>query len=202
VVSSSGVVFEGLMGYEGHAVMRPTFEERAELARAAMALLTGAKKEVEAAGMQVSIVSGGGTGTHDISGIFPGVTEIQAGSYATMDVRYRNCGLPFQNALTCLATVISVPRDGVAITDAGMKAITGEFGMPEVVRREGLSATRLSEEHGYLQVSDGASVCAGDKIELIPGHGCTTINLHDHFYALREGVVEAIWPIAGRGGIR
>jgi D-serine deaminase-like pyridoxal phosphate-dependent protein len=202
VDASPGLVFEGLMGYEGHAVMRPTREERGDLARAAMALLTGTMKAIEASGIEVSIVSGGGTGTHDISGAYPGVTEIQAGSYATMDVRYRDCGLPFENALTCLTTVISVPRAGVAITDAGMKSITPEFGMPEVVGHEGLTASKLSEEHGFLQVADGAVVRAGQKLELIPSHGCTTINLHDHYYGLREGVVTAIWPIAGRGGVR
>jgi D-serine deaminase-like pyridoxal phosphate-dependent protein len=202
VTTSPGLIFEGVMGYEGHAVMRPTLEERRERAEASMALLTGTKDQVEAAGMEVRIVSGGGTGTHNISGAYPGVTEIQAGSYATMDVRYRNCGLLFECALTCLTTVISVPRAGIAITDTGMKAITPEFGMPEVVGREGLCVTRLSEEHGYLEIVDGVSLCPGDKIELIPSHGCTTINLHDHYYALRQGTVEAIWPIGARGGFR
>ena len=202
VASSPGLVFEGLMGYEGHAVLRPTFEERKEKAEAAMALLVGAKEQVEAAGLEVRIVSGGGTGTYNISGAYPGVTEIQAGSYATMDVRYRDCGVDFECALTCLATVISTPRPGVAITDAGMKALTPEFGMPEVVGREGIVVTKLSEEHGALKLADGVSLRPGDKIELIPSHGCTTINLHDEFYALRDGIVEAIWPIGARGGFR
>jgi len=202
VASSPGLIFEGLMGYEGHAVMRPTFKERREKAEAAMALLVGAKDQVEAAEMDVRIVSGGGTGTYNISGAYPGVTEIEAGSYATMDVRYRDCGLPFQCALTCVTTVISVPRPRVAITDAGMKALTPEFGMPEAVGREGIVVTKLSEEHGALELADGVSLRPGDKIELIPSHGCTTINLHDQFYALRNGVVEAIWPIAARGGFR
>ncbi len=202
VASSPGLIFEGLMGYEGHAVMRPTFEERREKAEAAMALLVGAKERVEAAGLEVRIVSGGGTGTYNVTGAYPGVTEVQAGSYATMDVRYRDCGVGFECALTCLATVISTPRPGVAITDAGMKALTPEFGMPEVVGQEGITVKKLSEEHGALELTDGVSLCPGDKIELIPSHGCTTINLHDQFYALRHGVVEAIWPIAARGGFR
>jgi D-serine deaminase-like pyridoxal phosphate-dependent protein len=202
VVSSAGLAYEGLMGYEGHAVMRPTFEERRELAETAMARLIGTKEQIEAAGVEVKIVSGGGTGTHDISGVYPGVTEIEAGSYATMDVRYRDSGVPFQCALTCLATVISVPRSGVAITDTGMKAITPEFGMPEIVDREGIAVAKLSEEHGILSTDDGLGLCPGEKLELIPSHGCTTINLHDQFYALRNDTVEAIWPIAARGGFR
>jgi D-serine deaminase-like pyridoxal phosphate-dependent protein len=202
VATSPGLVLEGLMGYEGHAVMKPTFEERKQLAEDAMGLLVGAKDQVEAAGLEVKIVSGGGTGTHDISGAFPGVTEIQAGSYATMDVRYRNTGVGFECALTCLATVISVPRPGVAVTDAGMKSLTPEFGMPEVVGREGVAVAKLSEEHGLLEVSEDVDLRPGEKLEFIPGHGCTTINLHEDYYALRDGAVAAIWPIAGRGGVR
>lgn len=202
IKSSRGLIFEGVMGYEGHAVLRPTFDERREKAEAAMALLIETKERIEAAGLEVRIVSGGGTGTYNITGAYPGVTEIQAGSYATMDVRYRECGVDFERALTCLSTVISAPRPGTAITDAGMKAITPEFGMPEVVGHEGITVTKLSEEHGILELADGVTLCPGEKIELIPGHGCTTINLHDELYVLRGGVVEAVWPIAARGGFR
>ncbi|MEP7100071.1 MAG: DSD1 family PLP-dependent enzyme, partial [Burkholderiales bacterium] len=41
---------------------------------------------------------------------------------------------------------------------------------------------------------------------LVPGHCDPTVNLHDHFIALRgglaHGVVEAIWPIDARGRLR
>ena len=39
----------------------------------------------------------------------------------------------------------------------------------------------------------------GDKVEIVPSHGCTTINLHDVFHVVRNGKLEAIWPISGRG---
>lgn len=202
VATSPGLRFEGLMGYEGHAVLRPIFEEREKLAEAAMALLIETKEAVESSGLEVRVVSGGGTGTYNITGAYPGVTEVQAGSYTTMDVRYRDTGVPFDCALTCLTMVISVPRIGAAVADAGTKALTTEFGMPEVVGLEGVTVARLSEEHGILQLGPGVHLCPGEKIEFIPSHGCTTINLHEQFYAIRDGVVEAIWPIAARGGFR
>ena len=37
------------------------------------------------------------------------------------------------------------------------------------------------------------------KIEYIPSHGCTTINLHDRYYCIRNNFLEAIWPITARG---
>ena len=39
----------------------------------------------------------------------------------------------------------------------------------------------------------------GDKIELVPRHGCTTVNLYDQFHVLRDGRLVDVWPVAGRG---
>ncbi|MCL4500004.1 MAG: DSD1 family PLP-dependent enzyme, partial [Chloroflexi bacterium] len=98
-----------------------------------------------------------------------------------------------------LATVISRPTPNLAITDAGMKVLTHEFGLPEVKGVPGAKLLALAEEHGKVQLEDGPSLAAGDKIELIPSHCCTTINLHDRFFAIRNDRLEAIWDIAGRG---
>ncbi|MCA1553564.1 MAG: hypothetical protein LC737_04215 [Chloroflexi bacterium] len=40
---------------------------------------------------------------------------------------------------------------------------------------------------------------AGDQIEMIPAHGCTTINLHDSFYVMEDERLMDIWKIVGRG---
>jgi D-serine deaminase-like pyridoxal phosphate-dependent protein len=42
----------------------------------------------------------------------------------------------------------------------------------------------------------------GDRIEFIPSHIDTTINLHDYYYACRNGKLEAIWPVAARGKVQ
>jgi 3-hydroxy-D-aspartate aldolase len=34
---------------------------------------------------------------------------------------------------------------------------------------------------------------------LIPSHCDPTINLHDVFHVVRDGRLEAVWPIAARG---
>ena len=75
--------------------------------------------------------------------------------------------------------------------------------MPGVKGLDGVEVVSLSEEHGKLDLSDSdADLKPGDTLELIPGHGCTTINLHDRFYGIRNGILEAIWDIAGRGKVR
>ena len=90
------------------------------------------------------------------------------------------------------------------ITDAGLKSVTPEHGMPLVKGRDDLEVHALSEEHGRLRTRSGPceDLEIGDLLEFIPGHGCTTVNLHDRIYALRNGKVEAIWEISARGKVR
>jgi D-serine deaminase-like pyridoxal phosphate-dependent protein len=203
VAGSRNLIFAGLMGYEGHTVTIPAFEDRKREAEKALTLLMDTKELVERSGLEVGIVSGGGTGTYNITGQFPGVTEVQAGSYIFMDSSYRNVLKDFDCALTVLTTVISRPTSDRAITDAGMKTVTKESGLPEVKGMGDVKVAHLSEEHGKLDLSNSdADLKPGDKIELIPSHGCTTINLHDYYFGLRDGKLEAVWSIAGRGKVQ
>lgn len=203
VLKRRGLLFRGIMGYEGHIVLNPDREARESECQKSMTQLVGTKEALEAAGIPVEIVSGGGTGTYAVTGAFPGVTEVQAGSYITMDARYKGLNLGFECALTVLTTVVSRNGPEVVVCDAGMKAVTREFGMPES-KDPRMEVTHLSEEHGKLAVKDPGGVPhrVGDKIEIIPSHGCTTINLHDTFYGVRAGKVEAVWDIAARGKVR
>ncbi len=200
--SLPGLRFEGIMGYEGHAVMIPDTEQRREAARSAMAELVEVKKYLVSNGIPVGIVSAGGTGTYQMTGADPEITELQAGTYATMDLRYRQVGINFRHALTVVAQVISTSGSDQAVTDAGLKSLTPEFGMPQVLDPEGWETEKLSEEHSSLKRSSGKALKPGDIVEFIPSHGCTTINLHDVYYVTRRGIVEAVWPISGRGAIR
>ena len=156
------------------------------------------KTELEKAGFSIPIVSGGGTGTYDIASNVPGVTEVQAGSYLTMDATYGYLNMGFEQAVTLMSTVIAVHGDHV-ILDCGMKSITSEFGMPQPVGLDGASLASLSEEHGHLNLEGKTKLKMGDVVELIPTHGCTTINLHDRFYPVRGDLVEGIWEISARG---
>ena len=200
VAESKGLRFLGLQGYEGHLVMIPNPEERREKALAAMASLVATRRLIERSGLPVQIVSGVGTGTYSFSGNVPGIDEVQAGSYVFMDTKYRSVGIDFECALTVLATIISRPTPNLAITDAGAKALTYEFGLPAVKDIPGATLTSLSEEHGKVVFdAPNLDLKVGDKIELIVSHGCTTINLYDRYFAVRDGRLEAVWPIAARG---
>ena len=205
VERAKGLKFVGLMGYEGHTVHMPDFQERKKAAERSMKFLIETKELVEDAGLEVGIVSGGGTGTYQISGTYPGVTEVQPGSYIVMDTQYKSIeGMEaFEIAISVLTTVISRPQPNIAITDGGLKVMTREFGLPLVKGLEGAKLLHLSEEHGKLELEGEArSLRVGDKIEFLPSHCCTTINLHDYFYGVTDGRLEVVWEIAGRGKSR
>jgi len=202
VAALPGLRFEGLMGYEGHTVMIPDMGERRKAAEESMAKLVGSAELLRQNGLPVGIVSGGGTGTYQITGNYPGVTEVQAGSYATMDAKYREVGMDFETALTVVARVISANTPGRAVIDAGLKTLSPEFGVPKLISPDGWRLARLSEEHGNLECDGGAPLKPGDVVEIAPTHGCTTINLYDAYHVICDGIVEAIWPISGRGKSR
>ena len=200
VERTKGIRLRGVFGYEGHVQFIPDRQERTAKGQDANGRLVRAAKELSGLGMNIEIVSGAGTGTYDIAGEFPGITEIQAGSYIFMDGTYQKLGLPFEQSLTVMATVVSRPSADIAIFDVGLKGISPERFNPSV-RGCGAGAIEvksLSEEHSVTRLSDAADPRPGDKMHFIPSHCCTTVNLYDSMFVVRQGRVEAIWPVAAR----
>ena len=204
VTKMPGLRFFGLQAYEGHLVMYGTHQERAEKVREAMAPLIETRRQVEAAGFEVPVISGGGTGTYDITAQIDGFDEIQAGSYVFMDAKYGSVDGPaerFAPAIYLWATVISRAHPDRAVLDIGLKTASPELGLPRFLDVDGTEITGLSEEHAKVALSsdDARQLAVGDHVRVQPGHVCTTVNLHDKFVVVRDGVVEAVWDVAGRG---
>ncbi|MDA1280215.1 MAG: DSD1 family PLP-dependent enzyme [Chloroflexi bacterium] len=204
IVGAPGLRFDGLMGYEGHTVAERDYETRKTEAEKAMRILTGAADQIRAAGIDVKIVSAAGTGTYNITGRVAGVTELQCGSYIFMDGDYLEVFNDFKPALSVLSTVISRQKQDVAIVDMGLKSISIDRGLAEVISPPGASIIKHSEEHTAVRLSDAASqrLKVGDKVQARPTHGDTTINLHDYYFGVRNGKLEAAIPIPGRGKFR
>lgn len=198
-IRESSIEYRGVMGYEGHAVLIEDAAERRKLTDEAMARLGDHCVALSDAGLAPQIVSSSGTGTFDMAAAHPFVTEFEAGSYVFMDGRYRTVRTDFDTALTLLTTVIH-RRGRKLITDGGMKSLSYEFGMPRGATLP-VQCLFLAEEHGTVIIDDGVEldIGPGDRIELVPSHSDTTINLHDRYYACRADQVEAVWAITGRG---
>jgi D-threonine aldolase len=181
-----GLRVRGVMGYEGHAGMLEDRSRRQQLTAAAMALLVKAHADVGG-----EVISAGATGTYDIN---TWATEIQAGSYALMDTAYARLGLPFKQALSVLATVISVSSSGYAVANCGLKALGMDHGKPEI---EGATVIAVSDEHITFTPEKPAAV--GDRIRVLPAHVDPTVAYHERMHLVTSGEVMESWEVDLRG---
>ena len=175
------------MGYEGHLMMVGGRAERQAAVEQSMALLRKAHADVGG-----EIVSAGGTGTYDMHAD-TGVTEVQAGSYALMDTQYGTLGLPFEQALHVLGTVISVCADW-AVADVGLKALGMDHGNPSIVGGE---VWFCADEH--VTFSPSAPVAVGDRVRVLPAHVDPTMAMHEAAWITIGSEVIDRWPIDLRG---
>jgi D-serine deaminase-like pyridoxal phosphate-dependent protein len=207
IAKEPGLELAGIQGYGGSNQHIIAFENRRAIELLALERAVAARKAVERAGFAVGILTVGGTGTYNIDTEVPEVTEIQPGSFIFMDSHYSSIGGPnnaeftdFGNSLSVLTTVISHPSKGRAITDGGNKALSTDESMPVPKGLTGIAYWPGGDEYGILSLKKpNRDLNVGDKVEFIPGHCDTTVNLYNFFFGVRNGVVEAVWPIEGRG---
>ena len=202
---SPGVRFAGLMGYEGHVLTVWPEEDRMRATKEAIAGLVETKRLIINDGIPVGIVSGAGSGNHIEASLIDGLTELQAGGGCFMDRFYGvECHLDelgFEYALTLVTTVSSRSRPDRVVVDAGFKTVSTRDEMPTIVMdRPDLALVYLSAEHGmFHKPEDSPPIAIGDRLTLLPDYHDTTTFRHDAFVGVRDGIVETIIPLAGRG---
>lgn len=207
VDAAPGLKFTGIQAYQGAMQHMDKYEDRKAKLDAAIAMVEDAVQGLKANGLEPELVSGGGTGSYYFeskSGVY---NELQCGSYAFMDADYgrildengqRIDRGEWENALFILTSVMSHAKADKAIVDAGLKAQSVDSGLPVVFGRDDVEYVKCSDEHGV--VSDPAGVLkVNDKLRLVPGHCDPTCNVHDWYVGVRNGKVEALWPVSARG---
>ena len=202
VASCRGLCLAGLMGWEGGRLAEiPDPDEKGKKIEAAVGLLTASAARCRAAGLPVEIVSCGGTGTYWITAKLPGVTEVQAGGGIFCDMHYRkDYGVQHEYALTILTTVLSRPTPTRIICDAGWKAMARFPALPEPLKVGEVKSLNLSAEHATIELATPRSAPGvGDQVDFVAGYSDSTVFLHDYLYGVRNGYLEAVWPILGRG---
>lgn len=200
VAACPHLVFDGIQAYAGHLSHEKDYEKRKRDSEWVERRLQDLKRRVEAAGLSVKEVSGTSTGTVEFRHPNSVYTEMQAGSYIFMDKAYGLLNLQFKNALFLLTQVISVVGKERIVTCGGMKSISVDQSMPAFVEFPDIPV-KLSEEHTTLPyVADGIKV--GDRLRMLPGHCCTTMNLHSHIYLVRKDKVVDKREIVSRGKSR
>ncbi len=201
IAQRSGLHLSGLMTWESHALGAKDPQKKGQMVAAALECFTATAQMCRDAGIPMKILSCGGTGTYWISAHQPGITEIEAGGGIYCDVRYRQTfGVDHQYALTVLSTVTSRAASTRIICDAGRKTMSCDADVPEPLAIKGVKEVTLSAEHGKIELDRPTPTPrVGDKLEFIVGYSDTTVVLHNRIYGIRDGMVEAIWPLLGRG---
>ena len=180
-----GLQVRGVMGYEGHAMAVEDAATRKRVVAESMEILRAAHAEVGG-----EVISAGGTGSYDCD---EGATEIQAGSYALMDTAYARLGLPFREALSVLATVLSV-SSSYAVADCGLKALGMDHGNPSI---DGAALWFCSDEH--VTFAPERPVRVGDRVRVRPAHVDPTVAYHERLHLVSSEEVLEIWPVDLRG---
>ena len=100
-------------------------------------------------------------------------------------------------ALSLLTTVISRLSPEIVTVDASAKKLTSDEGMPVSKDPLGLTLKAFNEEHAVLELKDSKrNIQVGDKLKIVPSHACTTFNLCDFVYGMRNDCLEVIWEIS------
>jgi D-serine deaminase-like pyridoxal phosphate-dependent protein len=194
-----GLTLRGVQAYEGHCMLEPDPDKRVAEAHAANQAAIDAFDLLADHGHPVQVISAGGTGTYFITGANPRIHEVQAGSYTLMDSMH-GALVPggFEVAMTVAGSVIS--RQGnTVVLDCGRKAVGIDFVTPPVVSHPGGEVRYYAEEHCLIDFPSTPPLDLGDVAEVMGGYGPTTVNLHDVFLVVEDGVVTDVWPVTPRG---
>ena len=200
--------FKGLQCYAGNLQHLESGNERREKSLAALSDLSEFCGRLRNEGIELEILTGGGTGTFDIDPDARVLTELQVGSYVFMDRQYNDVWEksgerpPFATSLFVQTTVISANRDGLATTDAGFKAFATDAGPPMIVSDapNGAGYFFFGDEQGGVFYPPGAQkLSVGDVVICAVPHCDPTVNLYDSYHVVRGDRLEAIWPIEARG---
>jgi D-serine deaminase-like pyridoxal phosphate-dependent protein len=194
-----GLTLRGLQAYEGHCMLEPDPDKRIADARTANRMAIDAFDLLAEHGHPVELISAGGTGTYHITGANPRIHEVQAGSYVLMDAMHAALVAGgFEVALTVASSVIS--RQGsTVVLDCGRKTVGIDFVMPPLVSHPEGRVRYFAEEHCLVDFPGPPALDLGDVAEVMAGYGPTTVNLHDVFHVVEDGVVTDIWLVTPRG---
>lgn len=210
VAATNGLRFAGIQLYAGHI---QHVQDRAGRRRAyddVVASAATVAAALRSAGLPPGVVTGGGTGTHGFdldSGVF---TELQAGSYAVMDVEYGDCDPPdegrwrFRPALFIATRVVSANHTTHVTVDAGVKAVSMDGPAARIAAGAppGSRWMEKGDEHGFIVLPPDSSPESaprlGGLVWLQPGHCDPTINLYDVLWVVAPDGSAERWEIDAR----
>ena len=198
-----GLSVAGAFTHPGHAYNAPS--AAGDASRDERAALAGAGEALTGVGVidGEPVLSGGSTPTAS-AGVAAPLTEVRPGTYVFGDRQQMHLsGLSADDvALVVAARVVSVPRPGEAVLDAGSKALSGDrpawlTGHGLILEAPEATIATLSEEHAVVQGLT-TPLRVGDLVRVVPNHVCTVVNLTSELVVVSDGEVTDRWAVAAR----
>ena len=208
MVMLPGIEMLGLMTHGGFSYDCVGRENLLAAAHREADALLKTKRSLDQEGIEVKEISVGSTPTSKFIGEMAGVTEVRPGSYVYGDDQQLSIGIISEEecAMHVLTTVVSTPRAGSVIVDAGSKTFCSDvcphrkgYGMMKADHR--IFIEELCEEHGIVKIPLETDFKIGDRLEFLPNHCCATANMHNELYGIRNGVVERMIKVDARGKV-
>jgi D-serine deaminase-like pyridoxal phosphate-dependent protein len=171
------------------------------------AFVDDVRAALRADGLELNIVSTGGTPNMANLGQLKGATEHRAGTYIFNDRMMMACGQATlaDCALQVYATVVSRAAPERGILDSGSKTLTadpggGLDGYGFIIEHPQARIHKFAEEHGFLDLGAcNERPGVGDIVRIIPNHVCVVCNMVDRYVAVRGETIIGEIPVAARG---
>ncbi|RVU54534.1 alanine racemase [Anaerosphaera multitolerans] len=203
------LVFKGISSHPGQVYGVTTREGVTECANQEMEVMNYVLKQLKANGYEVEYVTSGSTPTFFDAVEDKGIQIYHPGNYIFNDAIQMSIEIASEDqcALSVIASIVSNPKEGLYICDAGAKCLgldKGAHGNDSIVGHGKIIGhpdaiiDSLSEEVGKIKAKQG-EFKVGDRIRMIPNHSCSTANLASYFYGFRGDNVEKIYSVNVRG---
>jgi len=214
--------FAGIYAHEMGA--EPTAEGVDKVAFKTAEIMSDMAKMLREEGIAVGHVSVGASPTFRATcryikeGKFPEITEIHPGNCVIGDIMYmRARGNTRETcAITVLTTVMSTTHLEWAMIDAGYKTFgadsligrqetpgffwNGKPSFGSIQGRSDLWLGSLSAETGHVFYMDPEKkLSLGERLEIVPNNATLVVNIHDRIYGVRNGEIERVMTVTGRG---
>jgi len=222
LASLDGIRLVGVYGHEKGA--KNTEDGLRNMAIEDATMICDTARAIREAGLEIDHVSVGASPTFRQTcsllkeGRFREITEIHPGNCVIGDIGYMMNGANTMDscAVTVLSAVMSVSHDNYAVLDMGIKTLGADSliakrdtpgffweGMPSygsVRDRPGLWLGRLHAESSCIHYKDPQErLDLGERLEIVPNNATLVINLHSNLYGVRNGEVERVIHVTGRG---
>ncbi len=209
ILDSPGLALRGVYTHEGHDYAARNDADLAVIADQAQRQMLEAAQAIRNATGAPCEVSMGSTPSLFARKFHSGIDELRPGTAVFNDGSHANfLGHTDWCAATVLATVVNLPAPDRVVVDAGAKALTSDRRGPSILENSGFglvvgqpeaTIVSLSDEHGVLSVPDAGAYTIGQVLQIIPNHICPCVNLYDHAFVGRNGIVRDVWEVSARG---